>query len=713
MDRLLGLTLLLALSACNGVKDDDTDIDTDTETDTDTDEGYADEDEDGFTSDVDCNDNDYTINPDADEVCDEVDNNCDGNIDEGFDADNDGFVSAIDCNGDDCNDDDDSIYPGSSEVPYDGVDQDCDGSDLNDVDEDGYIGEAAGGDDCDDTNPDINPGATEVAKDSVDNDCKDGDSLDGDGDGYDDETLGGDDCDDADPAVHPGHVDWYNDGIDSDCDKADADEMKLYDATVSIVGDVAAQDLLGFNVESCDLDGDGREDLIVSAPFSASYQGRVGIFYGSNANIWTADMAITDADAVISGDVSMFFGMGLACGDFDGDGYVDLAIGRGEIDYASTYVSEVEATLFYGNGTAYTGAMTDGDGDARIQRALGVVAEVPSVVSTSFSVMDLDDDGKDELGFSIPAMYTDDEESQFLFLAGGRYTGIVALEKSAGWTFVDDDGDGDANSQAGISMVGDLNGNGTNDLLINQFAFSSDPDATDAPTEGRIAFLDVPKAGIYDVSTTEYGNILGTNNGTIGTMIVGDVDGDMVDDALITAPRYDSDSSTPLQGILYFVSDIASAITAASSLEDMDAMGLATSHMLGADTNSLFGFSIEMLGDLNGDGSAEILIREPFLNETTDTDGNVISSTVEDIIWVLSGAELAKSSTTDLAMKDVRIQEFEYEIENAETGNNLVSGDLDGDGSDDLMISAYAFPDSTDGAARGKVYVYLSTSWGW
>jgi hypothetical protein len=40
---------------------------------------------DGFTADVDCNDSDDTIYPGATEVCDSLDNNCDGSIDEGFD----------------------------------------------------------------------------------------------------------------------------------------------------------------------------------------------------------------------------------------------------------------------------------------------------------------------------------------------------------------------------------------------------------------------------------------------------------------------------------------------------------------------------------------------------------------------------------------------------------------------------------------------------
>ncbi len=74
--------------------------------------------------DGDCNDNDATINPDATEVCDEIDNNCDGQIDEGFDADGDGFTQ---CGGD-CNDTNPSINPTATEFPGNEIDENCDGS---------------------------------------------------------------------------------------------------------------------------------------------------------------------------------------------------------------------------------------------------------------------------------------------------------------------------------------------------------------------------------------------------------------------------------------------------------------------------------------------------------------------------------------------------------------------------------------------------------
>jgi hypothetical protein len=109
----------------------------------------TDDDGDGYSEDDgDCDDTDETIFPDATETCDEVDNNCDGAIDEStatdvvtwyYDADGDGFgneeYSVALCdriqgyvqNAADCDDSDAAINGGSVEYCSSDVDEDCDG----------------------------------------------------------------------------------------------------------------------------------------------------------------------------------------------------------------------------------------------------------------------------------------------------------------------------------------------------------------------------------------------------------------------------------------------------------------------------------------------------------------------------------------------------------------------------------------------------------
>jgi len=229
----------------------------------------------------DCDDTDPNVHPDADEVCNEVDDDCDGAVDgpDSIDAadwyadtDADGFGDAATvtracalpeghtADDTDCDDTNAGIFPGAAEQ-CDGLDQDCD-LDIDegfgrfdfhaDTDADGFgdpdvvvrgcmqpPGTAANSADCDDAQATIHPGAAEVC-DGADQDC-DGTPddnaidakrwwLDADGDQAGNPNVwvqacvkppgyAGNplDCNDNSAAVHPNR-DEHCDGIDENCD---------------------------------------------------------------------------------------------------------------------------------------------------------------------------------------------------------------------------------------------------------------------------------------------------------------------------------------------------------------------------------------------------------------------------------------------------------------------------------------------------------------
>ena len=148
--------------------DDDTSVDDDdTSADDDDSTSAPDWDSDGWDNTQDCNDYDASVYPGATELCDGLDNDCDGSAEaDEFDWDNDGVRP---CEGD-CDDSDSEIYPWAFEQ-CDGVDNDCNGSlgsDEQDYDFDGYMGCEG---DCDDYDYQVHPGASEICEDFIDQDC--------------------------------------------------------------------------------------------------------------------------------------------------------------------------------------------------------------------------------------------------------------------------------------------------------------------------------------------------------------------------------------------------------------------------------------------------------------------------------------------------------------------------------------------------------------
>ncbi len=264
--------------------------------------GYADADGDGYPACQECDDGNAAVNPGATEVCNGVDDNCDGQVDEAGAAGETTFYADLDGDGygdpaapstgcsapagtvaddTDCDDSRADINPAAGEI-CDGLDNDCDtlvddadpsldlataSSWYIDGDADGYgagtatlacaapAGTSTLDGDCNDADPAYNPAASETdCTDPNDYNC-DGSTgyVDADGDGY----AACAECDDGNAAINPEATEAC-DGVDNDCDGV-VDESDATDATLWYA----------------DNDGDGYGDPATATPGCAAPEGYV------------------------------------------------------------------------------------------------------------------------------------------------------------------------------------------------------------------------------------------------------------------------------------------------------------------------------------------------------------------------------------------------------------------------------------------------------
>jgi len=163
--------------------------------------------------------------------------------------------------------------------------------------------------------------------------------------------------------------------------------------TTDVDGEAEADDQLGFALASCDFNGDHFYDLAMGAPGENDGAGSVNVLYGAPGGLEAAGNQTWSqgSPGVIgleeAGDV---VGFALACGDFDWDGFDDLAIGAageavGELGGAGA------VNVLYGSAQGLTAT-----GDAIFTQntdGLASEAEVGDLFGSSLAAGDFDNDG--------------------------------------------------------------------------------------------------------------------------------------------------------------------------------------------------------------------------------------------------------------------------------------------------------------------------------
>ena len=441
-------------------------------------------------------------------------------------------------------------------------------------------------------------------------------------------------------------------------------------------GDIEAGDQFGAATAVGDFDGDGFEDVVVGAPGenpggAAANAGYVSIRYGSAVGPDATDTVGLRQAGGSNVEANDFFGRSLAVGDFDGDGFDDLVVGTPAEDWGSiTNTGMVQ--IFEGRRGGIQHHATANR--FYTAQSFGLTMAAYQNTGSAMAVGDFDNDGYDDLAIGIYGeansagavgiVYGSPRglSTKMLFDQADTGVGMAEARDLFGFALAAGDYDGDGFDDLAVSAPGETYGSGPQRAghmtLVYGSAMGIDPEAADGFTQGTGA------AGY-----NSFGFALAS----------GDFNNDGRDDLAMGIP-YD-DSLAPNAGAVRVSYGTAVGIASAS--------GQTLSHSTvgpGAAAYDMFGMELAT-GDLDGDGYDELLIGVPYDDDTAPNGGSV--DVVQGGAWGLFGGEtltaapLMASNTNDVF------------------GMVLATGDVDGDGDDDVVAglpSVDALSETSSGA---------------
>jgi hypothetical protein len=451
----------------------------------------------------------------------------------------------------------------------------------------------------------------------------------------------------------------------------------------------------GYSTALLDYDGDGLDDVFVGAygddSFGYSDGGAVYAYNATDFFDGGYDLDLDYTEYVTNGESSLEIGSKVrSAGDVDGDGFEDLLV---SVPLANSEAGET--LLIYGSTYLADGVVNYSHPD--IQRFRGEFAGDWAGISVS-PAGDVDNDGLDDLLIGAPYNAENGTYSgqSYLILASSLPVngGSLSLDDAKGTNLANADyhflGESTSDySGYSVAGVGDVDGDGFDDLLIG--APYNDDYAINAGAAYLVLGHSLGADSDIDLSTAYY-QFVGENivdYAGYSVAAAGDVDGDGLADLLIGANGNDDGGNASGKSYLVLAADLPPAGGEVS---------LADAHYSFAGENAAdaAGEALSSAGDIDGDGLDDLLFGAP----SNDDGGNLSGK-----CYLVFGASVASPGSMSLADADRKfvgdgIEEFACQ-------DLAPTGDVDGDGLDDLLIGA-AGNDEWGGSA-GKAFLY----YGW